>query len=903
MRQSLLRQLLGLYLIFVGLVLGTGVLVNFIVQQQLRDETQANDLTLAHSLAVETDTRLREVKTAISQLATNSDILLSQDDDTATVFRAFKAARPEIDRVFWLDQTGVLGLSVPDDLRNQGSDFSRRRFFQQAGKSQEPVVEAGIVDLTTFNAVVTIARAVYDKDQKLRGVIATNLRLDDLSQPLLKINTEQANQGLHLLVNIIDDRGQLIATPERERLLQPVLQDIPVASSALAGQSVTRLDKGPRDQQWLYSAVPVQSVGWAVVVQRPASEALEGVNTFTSWLTAITVLFALGGLFFWLALMRQVINPLQALARWNRSFQLSRQTRPPQPGLLSKRADEVGELARSLQRLEQDVFTRLTELHTLLETSNAVVGTLDPRAVVETIIQEVMRLVDLESAGMLVADNEGVLRVLACSGHSAFYDKISGIPPNDPDSLSARALREGQPVQIVAGNAGPASSNFPMLSYQEGFRALLAIPLLSPRVGNGVLLINRIEPRPFDPGELELLLTFANYAVLAWEHAVLYERSDERLQQIALENERLYRRVAKEKQTLAAIMSSMSDGLVLAGPDGIILYTNPGVSALTGIARTELEGSNISTIHACLRVKTQNPASYADGLQKATAGSGQDEQRSWQIETRTPGGNIKTINLRLFDVRNEAEELVGQGLLLRDITRQREIEEFKTTLLAAVGHELRTPLTAIKGHASTLLADDVSWTVEEQRHFLQTISGEADRVAQLVTNLLDLSRLEAGILPLHLHPWQVGELIQKVLQRLNQSASNILVEVPPDLKPVEVDGPRIEVVLRNLLVNALTYGDGAIRIQAEHLEKEVVIRVANSGPGIAPEELPRIFERFFRAQHGMLRRASGTGLGLAICKAFVEAHGGKIWAESSPAEETIISFTLPLATSGLRTDE
>src|SRR5690242_3066588 len=159
--QSLLRQLLGLYLIFVGLVLGTGVLVNFMVQQQLRAETQANDLTLAHSLAVETDTRLRAAKAALAELAKNQDIIQPDDAATVTTFRTFKAARPELDRIYWLDPTGTLQLSVPDDVRSRGSDFSKSRFFQRARASQEPVVEAGIVDLTTFNAVVTIAQGVW----------------------------------------------------------------------------------------------------------------------------------------------------------------------------------------------------------------------------------------------------------------------------------------------------------------------------------------------------------------------------------------------------------------------------------------------------------------------------------------------------------------------------------------------------------------------------------------------------------------------------------------------------------------------------------------------------------------------------------------------------------------------
>src|SRR2546421_12900481 len=130
-------------------------------------------------------------------------------------------------------------------------------------------------------------------------------------------------------------------------------------------------------------------------------------------------------------------------------------------------------------------------------------------------------------------------------------------------------------------------------------------------------------------------------------------------------------------------------------------------------------------------------------------------------------GRRHAIHLRQFDVGDESGQAIGRGLLLRDVTRERELDEFKTTLLAAVGHEVRTPLTAIKGYASTLLQEDVTWSAADQRHFLQTISSEADRLAQLVSNLLDLSRQEAGLLLLKRVPAQVQDLVVKTIERLN----------------------------------------------------------------------------------------------------------------------------------------
>jgi len=244
-------------------------------------------------------------------------------------------------------------------------------------------------------------------------------------------------------------------------------------------------------------------------------------------------------------------------------------------------------------------------------------------------------------------------------------------------------------------------------------------------------------------------------------------------------------------------------------------------------------------------------------------------------------------------VDDESGQAIGRGLLLRDVTRERELDEFKTALLAAVGHELRTPLAAIKGHASTLLQEDVTWPLADQRHFLQTISGEADRLAQLVSNLLDLSRQEAGLLLLNRGPARVQDLVAKTIKRLSHPGVMISLQIPDDLHLVNVDGARIEVVLHNLVANALVYGDGEVRITAIRQNDGVVVSVSDNGPGIAPTDLPHVFERFYRAQQGRQQHSGGTGLGLAICKAFIEAHGGAIWAESS-VEGTTISFSLPL---------
>ncbi len=885
-RRSLLIQLLSVYLLFVVVVLLGGAEVNAVVEHQLGNDVQASDEALAQEIALQTGLQMSSAENALvklSKLVVND----STPNTLASIFHTFKDARSDVDQVYWLDSVGILRVSWPQPPGGVGlgTQFSPPGVVQRALTGNGPVFEVGVAVEPTYNPGVIVAEPVHATSGKLVGIVAASFSLVGLSEPLMTVVRAQEHQGRRLMISIIDDQGRLIATPQHERILQTVLDELPGADQALHGQAASRLEPGPDGRDWLFSAVPVPDVGWAVVVQRPADEALAVVAQFHLWLLAAALLFAIGGLLFWLMLLVRVIRPLHTLAIQHQTLPASEQSIPVDATVLSMRDDEVGDLARSLVRLERDGLKKLGELRTLLETSNAVVGSLEPHAVVGKIIREVRRLVDVQAAAVLLPDEQGVLRVRVSDGHSERYNHALSLSPENVSSSAVLALRDGKPVQKLL------SPEQPSLSYDEGFRSVLAIPIISRHAGGVVLLVHRTEPRPFNQNEIDLLLTFANYATLAWEHAVLYERSDERLRQVAQENERLYRQASEEKQKLEAIMGSMSDGLVLTGIDGTVLYANLGASMITGRPGPTLAGQPISVIYDALCSAAVDPVECEQARAQIESGEATSTVES-VVEIRRDDRR-RAIHLRLFEVGDESGRPIGRGLLLRDVTRERELDEFKTTLLAAVGHEVRTPLAAIKGYASTLLQEDVTWPLTDQRHFLQTISAEADRLAQLVSNLLDLSRQEAGLLLLNCVPSRVQDLVAKTIERLSHPGVTISMYIPDDLPPVNVDRARIEVVLHNLVANALVYGEGEVRITAGRRDDGIVVSVSDNGPGIAPDELPHVFERFYRARHGRQQHSGGTGLGLTICKAFIEAHGGHIWAESS-VRGTIISFSLPL---------
>jgi signal transduction histidine kinase len=234
---------------------------------------------------------------------------------------------------------------------------------------------------------------------------------------------------------------------------------------------------------------------------------------------------------------------------------------------------------------------------------------------------------------------------------------------------------------------------------------------------------------------------------------------------------------------------------------------------------------------------------------------------------------------------------------VRDITRFREADEIKSTFVSVISHELKTPVALIKGYADTLLRKDACWDPDTMQESLTVIVEEADRLNQLIDNLLDASRLQAGALPLEMDQVALGALAERVASRFRTQTQvhEIVVNFPPDFPAAEGDSGRLEQVLNNMVSNAIKYSPkgGHIEISGRVLPSEVVVTISDQGVGIPFEEQPRVFERFFRGTRERHQRTPGAGLGLYLVKAIVQAHGGRTWVESNPEEGAAFSFAIP----------
>ncbi len=255
---------------------------------------------------------------------------------------------------------------------------------------------------------------------------------------------------------------------------------------------------------------------------------------------------------------------------------------------------------------------------------------------------------------------------------------------------------------------------------------------------------------------------------------------------------------------------------------------------------------------------------------------------------------IASLAAALLSTLFERAKWVEMRDELQDLKRQMQLQE---DFVSTISHELRTPLGFIKGYSTSLLRQDTSWDAETQREFLTIIDEEADRLSLLIENVLESARLQSKTLPLRFQPIRLDAVLRDVVQRVRARHKELEVNMRLETVPsIYGDGVRLAQVFDNLFTNAVKYAPGApIVILLNQVDDNAVVSFIDHGPGIPKESLPLIFERFYRVRGE--KTVTGTGLGLYICRQIIQAHRGKIWAESTPGQGTTFFIELPIDSS------
>ena len=350
-------------------------------------------------------------------------------------------------------------------------------------------------------------------------------------------------------------------------------------------------------------------------------------------------------------------------------------------------------------------------------------------------------------------------------------------------------------------------------------------------------------------------------------------------------------------------LHNLGDGVTLVDATQRVVFWNARAETLLGVAAETALGQPIDTVIQRIAAQTTAPHTTHDQLTRALSEANPEH---WiEMQCASPEAT-RIIAARCFPLLNAEGARLGIGILWRDVTRERTADAMKSQLLSTVSHELRTPLASIKGFATTLLRQDVKWDETAQRDFLRIIEEEADRLTEIIDNLLDMSQIEAGALRITKEPTALRPLIRSVVDemRMRTEAHYFVVDLPVELPRVWIDPRRIRQVLTNLIGNAIKYSPrGQITVACEVQNDHVVVSVTDQGEGIPPQYLDKIFERFFQVDSTTKRRVGGIGLGLSIARSIIEAHDGKIWVESTLGQGSTFYFTLPLVPEELNTPQ
>jgi PAS domain S-box-containing protein len=555
---------------------------------------------------------------------------------------------------------------------------------------------------------------------------------------------------------------------------------------------------------------------------------------------------------------------------------------------LDEQGQELRRKTSTLQRTATDLGDRVMQLRSLQEgikTINSAVALGSLLSMIVANASQVLRGTRCSIA--LLEEATGDVVTMAASGVSS--ENLWGSRFAAGSGVASWVVQNAAPV--VIGDVDN-DKRYVRLGQQPTL-SIVSVPLMSDGKAIGAISATSPDPNAFGPDDLNLLTAFADQAAIAVKKTRLYED----LAREKRQTEQIYRSVQEKSNELEAVLQGIGDGVLVTGTGLNLVMMNPIASHIFGVEDAPLLGKPLEY--------TVGHRGLLEVMREAESAPDHAVIRELRVPMTRDHPEMIYQALATM-VPGAGGEARGVVTVLRDITSQKQLEQMKSNFLSVVSHELKTPLHSIKGFVDIILMGKTGGINELQQDFLTTVREQTDQLQNLISELLEFSRLESGQIKLHVEEISLAGIADRVVEKLSPQAQEaqiaLVSRLPDDFASVEADLTRMEQVLTNLVDNAVKFtpAGGQIVIAGEDMGDRVLVSVADTGIGIPLAEREKIFERFYQVDSGAARPYRGTGLGLSICKHIVEHHRGRIWVEGAEPQGSIFKFVLPKRLEGGR---
>jgi len=782
------------------------------------------------------------------QLAEEPRMSSANGAELTSILAARIKAVPYFDQLIVLDTSSKAILAIyPEDTRpgfklypdeDMGVLLSTQGVLTQV-YSIPPMTEEG-------SARVAFLAAIRSENGGVQRVLIgrTTIEANPLTLPLIKSLDNMRNLGGSGM--LVDDANHIIYHSDSMHVLSQYEGEI-------RPEAFFYEDTAPDGTRQLVYYQPVFGRPWAVVLTVPAQQAQQLALSIATPLALMIVLLAVVALATLRIALRVLTSSLQGLALEANRIAQGNLDNP----LLVKGEDEVSQLSRAFEQMRVGLQARLEEINRLLKVSQGVASSLEMQDAVKPVL-EAIRSTGANSVSVVLSPSILPDTVIELPSRFSLEDEQDVYAYLDEQILDLAQSQE----RIVLPNLTRSRE----LTFETGKPqplALLAVALRHENRYYGVVWAGFEQPRKFSDSDIRLMTTLAGQAALA------------------VANAHLYLTVEASRRQLEAIINSSPDPVIVTDHRNRLLLANHATTSAfkQGVNDTMsgMETEKVIKLRPLLAL-----------LQSTIS-----EQQSTEIVLPDGRTYLATASPVMVD-----EHQIGRVCIMRDVTHFKELDTMKSEFVATVSHDLRSPLTLMRGYATML--DTVGELNEQQQGYVKKIITGVENMSRLVNNLLDLGRIEFGV-GLQVENVSVLDIIERVTGALQLQASQkniqLTLELPKDMPhAVQADQALLHQAVYNLVENAVKYTpeNGEVKISTLSNPENLIFAISDSGIGIPAEDIPHLFEKFYRGKQREARAQPGSGLGLAIVQSIAESHRGRIWVESTVGKGSTFFLLIPL---------